>query len=93
MRRGVTLVEMLVVLIILAIILGMTISILQGSGRDLGVQASANAVSSLLRQASTHARIEGRTMTIVDPEVVYERCYALSRLENIEENQDWDNLF
>lgn len=65
MRRGVTLIEMLIVLIILAIILGMTITLLQGAGRDLGVQASADAVSGLLRQASTHARIESTPLWVV----------------------------
>lgn len=69
MRRGVTLIEMLIVVIILAIILGMAVALLQGAGRDLGVQASADAVSGLLRQASTHARIESTPLwVVVDPE-------------------------
>jgi prepilin-type N-terminal cleavage/methylation domain-containing protein len=64
-RAGLTLVEILVVLVIVAIMLGLTVSIFQGSGRDLGAKASADAVVGLLRQASTHARIEATPLWVV----------------------------
>ena len=57
-RRGVTLLEILVVLAILSMIFAMTIGIMRNSNRDLGVMAAANTVTGLLRAAGEHARAE-----------------------------------
>lgn len=64
-RRGMTLLEVLVVLIIVAIMLGLTVSIFQGAGRDVGAAASANAVAGLVRQAATHARVQSTPLWVV----------------------------
>ena len=60
-----TLLEILVVIIILSIMLGLAVAVFMNSGRDLGVEASSNAVVSLLRQAATHARIESTPLWVV----------------------------
>jgi prepilin-type N-terminal cleavage/methylation domain-containing protein len=64
MRRGVTLLEMIVVLVILAILLALVVPIFQRPGGDLGVRASADAVAGLLRQASAHARVESTPLWV-----------------------------
>jgi type II secretory pathway pseudopilin PulG len=56
--EGVTLLEVLVVIVIFSMILGMTIGILRNSNRDLGVMAATNTVAGLLRAAGEHARAE-----------------------------------
>jgi prepilin-type N-terminal cleavage/methylation domain-containing protein len=55
-QRGVTLLELLVVIVIFAMLLGFSAYLLRGANRDLGVAASANHVVSLLRAAHQQAR-------------------------------------
>ncbi len=55
-RRGVTLLELIVVIVIFSMLLGFTIYLLKGANRDLGVTATANQVTGLLRSAHQLAR-------------------------------------
>ena len=64
-KRGVTLLEILVVLAILSMIFAMTIGVLRNANRDLGVMAAANTVTSLLRAAGEHARAENSPAWVV----------------------------
>jgi prepilin-type N-terminal cleavage/methylation domain-containing protein len=64
-KSGVTLLEILVVLTILAMIFGMTLGILRNANRDLGVMAAANTVTALLRAAGEHARAENSPAWVV----------------------------
>jgi len=56
MRRGVTLIEVIVVLIILAMLSAFAITIFLNSNRDLGVRAAANHCVALVRSVGEHAR-------------------------------------
>ena len=64
-RAGVTLIEILVVIVILSMILGMTIGILRNANRDLGVLAAANTVAAQLRATAEHARAEASPAWVV----------------------------
>lgn len=64
-QSGVTLLEILVVLVILSMIMGLTIGVLRNANRDLGVMAASNTVASLLRAASEHARAENSPAWVV----------------------------
>ena len=55
-RAGMTLLEILTVIVILSLMLGLSIYFLKNANRDLGVNASANTVQSLLRAAHQVAR-------------------------------------
>jgi type II secretory pathway pseudopilin PulG len=55
-RGGITLLELLIVIVIFALMLGLAVYFLQNADKDLGVAASANAVASLLRAAHQQAR-------------------------------------
>ncbi len=55
-RRGITLLELLVVIVIFAMMLGFSVYFLRNANRDLGVAASSNHVVSLLRAAHQQAR-------------------------------------
>jgi len=54
--RGVTLLELVVVIVILALLLGLSIALFSGANRDLGVRASANQLVAVLRGARDEAR-------------------------------------
>jgi type II secretory pathway pseudopilin PulG len=62
---GVTLLEILVVIVILSMILGMTIAVLRNANRDLGVLAATSTISSMLRAAAEHARAEASPAWVV----------------------------
>jgi prepilin-type N-terminal cleavage/methylation domain-containing protein len=62
---GLTLLELLVVLVILALVLGLSTSFLRDAGKDLGVTASANHVAALLRAARDRARGSGAPAWVV----------------------------
>ncbi|HTF56256.1 MAG TPA: LamG-like jellyroll fold domain-containing protein [Planctomycetota bacterium] len=64
-RSGVTLLEILVVIVILSMILGLSLGILRNANKDLGVMAAANTVSSMLRAAAEHARAENAPAWVV----------------------------
>lgn len=55
-RRGVTLLEMIVVITIFAMLLGMSVAILKNANRDLGVNAASLHVVALLRGAHQFSR-------------------------------------
>ena len=55
-RRGVTLLELLAVIVIISMLLGFAVYYMQGANRDLGVVASVNHVAGLFRIAQQHAR-------------------------------------
>lgn len=62
---GLTLLELLIVLVILALVLGLSVSFLQDAGKDLGVVASANHVAALFRAARDRARASGAPAWVV----------------------------
>ncbi len=64
-KRGVTLLELLVVIIIFSMLLGFTIYLLKGANRDLGVTASANQLAGLLRAAHQAARTDASPAWVV----------------------------
>ena len=55
-RRGVTLLELLTVLVIFSLLLGITAAFMQGANRDLGVAAAANHAVGVLRVAHQQSR-------------------------------------
>jgi prepilin-type N-terminal cleavage/methylation domain-containing protein len=55
-RRGVTLLELLTVLVIFSLLLGIAAAFLQGANRDLGVAAAANHAVGVLRVAHQQSR-------------------------------------
>src|SRR5213083_513299 len=55
-RRGVTLLELLTVVIIFSIMLSLTAVFMQGANRDLGVAAAANHAVGVLRVAHQQSR-------------------------------------
>ncbi|MBI3854756.1 MAG: prepilin-type N-terminal cleavage/methylation domain-containing protein [Planctomycetes bacterium] len=55
-RQGVTLLELLTVLVIFSILLGITASFMMGANKDLGVAAAANHAVSVLRVAHQQSR-------------------------------------
>src|SRR5689334_21490295 len=55
-RAGLTLIELLTVVVIFSMLLGFSVLFLKNANRDLGVNASANTVQSLLRGAHQVAR-------------------------------------
>jgi prepilin-type N-terminal cleavage/methylation domain-containing protein len=67
-RSGLTLLELLAVVVIFSLLLGFTVAILQGANQDLGVNASANHVVALLRAAHERARSESSpAWVLLDP--------------------------
>jgi prepilin-type N-terminal cleavage/methylation domain-containing protein len=54
--RGVTLLELLAVIVVFSLLLALSVALLQGANRDLGVGAAANHVAGLLRVAHQRAR-------------------------------------
>jgi len=55
-RRGVTLLELLTVLVIFSMLLAITAAFMQGANRDLGVAAAANQAVGVLRVAHQQSR-------------------------------------
>ena len=55
-RRGVTLLELLTVLVIFSLLLAITAAFMQGANRDLGVAAAANHAVGVLRVAHQQSR-------------------------------------
>src|SRR4029079_15442105 len=55
-RRGVTLLELLTVLVIFSLLLAITAAFRQGANRDLGVAAAANHAVGVLRVAHQQSR-------------------------------------
>ena len=55
-RRGVTVLELLAVIVIMSMLLGFAVFYMQGANQDLGVHASVNHVAGLFRLAQQHAR-------------------------------------
>ena len=55
-RGGVTLLELLTVLVIFGLLLGLTAAFMQGANRDLGVSAAANHAVGVLRVAHQESR-------------------------------------
>lgn len=55
-RRGVTVLELLAVIVIMSMLLGFAVFYMQGANQDLGVHASVNHVAGLFRLAHQHAR-------------------------------------
>jgi len=55
-RKGVTLLELLTVLVIFSLLLGITAAFMQGANRDLGVAAAANHAVGVLRTAHQQSR-------------------------------------
>jgi prepilin-type N-terminal cleavage/methylation domain-containing protein len=55
-RSGVTLIELLAVIVIMSLLLGFAVYYMQGANRDLGVVASTDHVAGLFRTAQQHAR-------------------------------------
>jgi prepilin-type N-terminal cleavage/methylation domain-containing protein len=55
-REGVTLLELLTVLVIFSLLLGITAAFLQGANRDLGVASAANHAVGVLRTAHQQSR-------------------------------------
>src|SRR5438132_13633192 len=55
-RAGMTLIELIAVVVIFSLLLGLSVYFLKNANRDLGVNASANTVQSVLRGAHQLAR-------------------------------------
>lgn len=57
--RGITLLEMVVVLMIIAMMASLAVALLQGASKSLSVPATATHLDSLARTARLHARLQG----------------------------------
>lgn len=64
-RAGLTLLELLVVIVLLSMLMGLSVFLFRSSNRDLGVRAATNSVVSLLRAAAEHARAESTPAQVV----------------------------
>ena len=64
-QKGITLLELLTVIVILSLMMGLSMSYFTNANKDLGVQASANHVVSLLRSVRDHARIRSEPAWVV----------------------------
>lgn len=66
--RGVTLLELLTVLVIFSLLLGITASFMQGANKDLGVAAAANHAVGVLRVAHQQSRsTSSPSWVVLDP--------------------------
>jgi len=75
---GVTLLELLTVLVIFSLLLGITAAFMQGANRDLGVGAAANRASGLLRAAHQESRSSSAPSWVV-LDAKQNRIYLLSK--------------
>ncbi len=57
-RAGVTLLELVVVIVILSLLLGLSIALFRNANHDLGVRSSSGHLTALLRAARDQARAE-----------------------------------
>jgi prepilin-type N-terminal cleavage/methylation domain-containing protein len=64
-RAGMTLLELLTVIVILSLMLGLSVFFLKNANRDLGVNASANTVQSMVRGAHQVARSNAAPVWVV----------------------------
>jgi prepilin-type N-terminal cleavage/methylation domain-containing protein len=64
-QRGVTLIELVVVIVIFAILLGLAVAMFRGANRDLGVRAATHHAVTLLRSAAEAARSEASPTEVV----------------------------
>jgi prepilin-type N-terminal cleavage/methylation domain-containing protein len=64
-KRGVTLLEVIVVITILAMLLGISVAFMRGANRDLGVSAAGNYVVGLLHGAHQQARSNSAPAMVV----------------------------
>jgi len=77
-RSGVTLLELLTVLVIFSLLLGLTAAFMQGANRDLGVAAAANHAVGILRVAHQESRSSAAPSWVV-LETKLGRIYLLSK--------------
>jgi len=77
-RRGVTLLELLTVLVIFSLLLGLTAAFLQGANRDLGVSAAANHAVGVLHVAHQESRSSAAPSWVV-LDTKLNRLYLLSK--------------
>lgn len=67
-RSGVTLLELLTVLVIFSLLLGISAAFMQGANRDLGVAAAANRATGLIRVAHQQSRsTSSPSWVVLDP--------------------------
>ncbi len=64
-QKGITLLELLTVIVILSLMMGISIALFSSANKDLGVRAAANHVVSLLRSVRDHARIRSEPAWVV----------------------------
>lgn len=64
-RAGVTLIEILAVLMILSLLMGLGVAVLRNANKDLGVRAAAGRIVTILRGAHEHARAENSPAWVV----------------------------
>ncbi len=64
-QKGLTLLELLTVIVILSLMMGISISLFTNANKDLGVRASANHVISLIRSVRDHSRIGSEPAWVV----------------------------
>ncbi|HLY10932.1 MAG TPA: LamG-like jellyroll fold domain-containing protein [Planctomycetota bacterium] len=75
---GVTLLELLTVLVIFSLLLGLTVAFMQGANRDLGVSAAANHAVAVLRVAHQESRSSAAPSWVV-LDAKQGRIYLLSK--------------
>lgn len=76
--RGVTLIEMVTVIVIISLLLGLSIAIFRNANRDLGVRAATNHFVALLRAVHDEARMRHSPAWVVI-DVQENGCYAMTK--------------
>jgi prepilin-type N-terminal cleavage/methylation domain-containing protein len=77
-RRGVTLIELVTVIVILSLLLGLSIALFKNANRDLGVRASTNHLVAVFRSVHDQARA-GNSPAWVVINVEENSVYAMTK--------------
>jgi len=90
-KKGFTLVELLVVFSIIAVIGGMGLAVWSHSGKQVGFQAQRGEIASMIQLAQSTARIEKRSVSITVDPAVKEVYYIAKRVFGLWHFEDYSS--